>query len=211
MMKSYTTYIFCTLLIACCLSCEKDSNHDYCVNRIRHSTSSTSLTPEELNTVEYLFEKNHIDHDNYLFYRFVTDEGGHHYVGCSQIINHQMVFTNTLNFCFDENDNYYYLSGTKVNKIHLDALPHTNQNAVIEKFLGEIAKDGFYESSLEEIKGGCFDLEFGYYDLNAGTNSTSMNFIKVWMVTTHGYDYPIAYIDDTKGTTLYYDNGIRYK
>ena len=84
------------------------------------------------------------------------------------------------------------------------------QNDVIEMFLNDLNQDNNYFGNKDDIKQGCYDIEFGYFDLNAGISYSASNFTKAWKVKPKDKQYPYAFINDMTSTTIYYDNGIRY-
>ena len=193
------------------LSCEKVGNENsYCIKTIKSSPGTTILSKSEMDEVKRLFNRNQLDYTKYLFTRFQKDELGYHHVRCYQFANNLIVFTSDAIFHFDKNDNYYYLSGDLINKINLNTKPLMKQDNVVEKFKGEIEQDGFTMTQYPDIIDGCFDLEFGYYDLNAGISYADQKFTKAWKITPTNKDYPFAYINDENSKIIYYDNGILF-
>ena len=180
------------IVIAICLAgmtvflgCEKNANENlYCVNTIKNSPKNTTLSKSEMNVVKYLFNRNQLDYTKYLFTRFQKDELGNHHIRCFQFANNLIVFTSDAIFHFDKNDNYYFLSGDLINTINLNTEPSMMQDNVVEKFLGEIKQDGFYKENTEIIS-GCFDIEFGYYDLNTGISYAEEKFTKAWKISNY--------------------------
>jgi hypothetical protein len=72
-------------------------------------------------------------------------------------------------------------------------------------YLNERKKDDFYYISNDS----CFDIEFGYYDLNAGISFANQNITKAWKIKPLNKDYPFAFINDSTSEIIYYDNGVR--
>jgi Zn-dependent metalloprotease len=188
---------------------DKDGN-DFCVNKVLDNPNTIIISEEELIVVKPLFESNRIDYSNYLFYKLQTDELGYHHVRCYQFINNLKVFTNDLIFHFNQAGKYYYLSGNLITKIDLNPESSMIQNNVIKKYLNELNNDDCYTGNKEDIIKGCFDVEFVYYNLNAGISNADKNFTKAWKVKPKSKKYPFAYINDMTSNTIYYDNGIRY-
>jgi len=54
----------------------------------------------------------------------------------------------------------------------------------------------------------CVVVEFGYYNLNAGTSNAPERLVKAWKASLKGSEYPFAYFEDNGGKLIYYDNGI---
>ena len=190
--------------------CNKDGNENfYCVNTIKNSQTNTTLSKSEMDVVKYLFNRNQLDYTKYQFYSFQEDELGYHHIRCFQFANNLLVFTSDVIFHFDKNDNYYFLSGDLINTINLNTKPSMKQDNVVEKFVNEIKQDGYYVENIEIIS-DCFDLDFGYYDLNAGISYVDAKFTKAWKINLTNKKYPFAYINDENSELIYYDNGIRF-
>jgi Zn-dependent metalloprotease len=217
-MRKQHFLILTILLLIGFISCESDtaseieieSTNEYCINRILNNPDSIILPEAELSFIKTLFNANHISFNNYQFYSLQKDELGYHHIRCRQFINNLDVFSNVLFFHFDSNGNYSSQSGTIINETLPDPKPSMNEKNVVEKFLSELNKDGFHSNNTEAIKSGCFDCELGYYNLNAGKSFTVNNFARVWKVKSKNREYPYAIINDSNGSVIYYDNGIRY-
>ena len=206
---TYRILIIWIFLFINSISCKKDKyENNYCVNNISDTPNRAILTDTDLKTIKSLFDHNNLIYSNYQFYELQIDELGYHHVRCFQYINNLKLFTNDLIFHFNQNDSYCYLSGDLINGINLDTKPKMIQNKVIDLFINEINKDNNYFDSKDELIKGCFDIEFGYYDLNAGTESSINIFTKAWFVKPKGKEYPIAYIDDSHNRLIGYSDGI---
>ena len=192
------------------LSCEKAENENsYCIKTIKSSPGTTILSKSEMEVVKRLFNHNQLDYTKYLFTRFQKDELGHHHIRCYQFVNNLIVFTSDVIFSFDKNDDNYFLSGDLINTINLNTKPLMKQDNVTEKYIARIEQDGFYKENTEIIN-GCFDIEFGYYDLNAGISYADKKITKAWKINSTNKDYPFAYVNDDNSEIIYYDNGIRF-
>jgi Zn-dependent metalloprotease len=212
------------LLIVICIgviSCDKDladgsdyyDDYDgaYCVNTIKSSPASTILPESEMETIRRLFDRNQMDHTKYLFYRLQKSETGQYHVRGWQFANNLSVFQSDVIFHFDPSGEYSSLSGHLVSDINLDAKPRMKRDEVIEKFIDEARQDRYLymqDVSPENLKDCCFDIEFGYYDLNGGIPNTDENYIKAWKVQLSEGGYPFAYVNDGNGGIVYYFNGV---
>ena len=152
-----------------------------------------------------MFDNNHLDNSNYQFYQLLTEESGHHHVKCHQFYNNLKIFTDDLIFHFDSDGKYYFLSGSILSKINLDTKSNIQPVNLIKMYLNERNKDGIYYNP----KDSCFDMEFGYYDLNAGISYASQNITKAWKIKPLNKDFPFAFINDLTSEIIYYDNGFR--
>ena len=183
---------------------------NYCINTTQSSSTTTSLSKSEINTIKNLFNYNNLAHTAYQFTSFQKDELGYSHVRCCQFINNLKIFTSDLIFHFDQNNVYYYLSGNIAEKIDLNKKPLMSQNEVTEKFLFSIEQDEFYNKNIEDILKSCFELELGYYNLNAGKSYANENYTKAWRIKLTNSNFPYAYINDDNSDLIYYDNGIRF-
>jgi len=71
--------------------------------------------------------------------------------------------------------------------------------------------------TMEDIINGCFELEFGYYDLSIISSYTDVKFTKAWKITSQKMRSPLtgrsslyAYINDANTEVIYHDNGLRF-
>jgi Zn-dependent metalloprotease len=202
---------FGLFLFVVIISCKKDKHeNDFCINRIFDSPRIQLISEEDFNEVKSLFVSNNLDYSNFQFFKFQTDNFGYHHARCYPFINNLKVFTNDLIFHFDKNNNYKSMSGHLVDGIDLDSIPSMDKKSVIEKYLNEINNDEFNSAKKDSIIKNCFELEFGYYDLNAGKSFSVKNFTKAWKVYPKAKVYPFVYVNDMTSNIIYYDNGIRY-
>ena len=201
------------------ISCKKDNSGsyllenkgiNYCINSIKDHPGTILLPEEDLILAKSLFDLNKLDYSNLQFYLLQTDELGYYHVRCFQYANDLKIFTDEVIFHFNKTKTYYTLSGDIITKIDLNREPSMKQNDVIEMFLNDLNQDNNYFGNKDDIKQGCYDIEFGYFDLNAGISYSASNFTKAWKVKPKDKQYPYAFINDMTSTTIYYDNGIRY-
>jgi len=202
------TMIIAIFLCFSIVSCENAGNF-YCVKTIKDSPTTNVLSKSEMDVIKSLFNNNHLNYKELRFTRLQKDELGHHHVRCYQFINNLKVFTSDLIFHFDKNNRYYFLSGDLISAIDLNTKPSMNQDLIVEKFINAL-QDNIYIGDKEKIINGCFNVEFGYYDLNAGIGYADAKFTKAWLIKPRNQDYPFAYINDKNSEVIYYDNGIRY-
>ena len=217
-MKKRTIIIAISLCFSI-VSCNKENIESlYCIKNIQNSPTITILSESEMDIVKHLFNHNQLDYTKYLFTKFQEDKLGHRHIRCYQFANNLIVFTSDAIFHFDENDNYYYpLSGNLINEINLDTKSLTTRDNIVEKYIDIVAHDEdflaqlrFEDIHLEDVIEGCFDIEFGYYNLNIGISSAEENYTKAWKIKFTDRDYPYAYINDEDIVIISYDNGILY-
>lgn len=198
------------LLFLCLLSCEQNNTEsEYCINTVQESLNTISLPQKEIDSIKYLFDVNQLDYTKYQFHGFMRDDLGYHHIFCSQYKNGLKLFTNDLGFHFNQRNEYSFLSGEIIGMITLSVKPAMNQRRAVAKYIDALNNDNFNFANKEAIKSNCFDVQFGYYDLNAGTGNNA-EFTKAWKVKPADMDYPYAYINDKNSSVILYDNGIRF-
>jgi len=195
--------------LLCCISCEKDKHSsEYCINRISDKPAQLLVNNEEMLIIKTLFETNHLNYSNYQFYRLETDQIGYQHARCYQFVNGLKVFYNELIFHFDPKGGFSSLSGNIIEGIPPGNNPSMCENNIVAIFLAEISKDEYYKHNFESLKSGCFDIEFGYYDLNTDLGIKDRRYTKAWKVTPKGTEYPVAFINDINSSVLYFFNGV---
>ena len=204
-MKKWT--IITIFLCLGILSCEKSGS--YCVKIIENSSKTTTLSKSEMEVVKNLFNRNQLDYTKYQFTKIKKDELGYCHIWCYQFANNLMIFTGDVVFHFDKYDMYNFLSGDLISSIDLDTKFSMKKNNVVKKFIDRIEQDDSNKGNRKKTN-GCFDVEYGYYDLNAGKGYADKKFTKAWKITSRKEKYPFAYINDENSEIIYYDNGIRY-
>jgi Zn-dependent metalloprotease len=207
---------FCVAVITAFWGCKKDGKDEkkeidnyYCVTTIENSPTTTTLSESEMNEVKSLFNRNNLDYTKYKFTRFQEDDLDYHHIRCFQFVNNLIVFSNEIIFHFDKNDDYYYLSGNLIDTINLNTTPSMKHDEIAEKFVDRIKLDSFYKGD-SDVLNGCFETEFGYYDLNAGRGDTTAKFTKAWKIKPKNKNCPFSYINDENSDIIYYDNCIRF-
>jgi hypothetical protein len=99
---------------------------------------------------------------------------------------------------------YQFASGPGNKEISLDANAELTLPQVRKLYLDELNSKS---NSASSFKDSCLVAEFGYYNLNEGTEKTSSNFVKAWVVTPKNANYPEALLRDDNGKTIFYFNG----
>jgi hypothetical protein len=191
------------------VSCRKDESiPDYCYHIVHSSPDSAILSDEDLALILPLFVANNLDYSNYQFYSFAHDEFGNYHIASFPYINGFKIFHGFLAFHFDSSGMLTSMNGDTISSISLDTIPAMDPRVAIKLYIQELNRDQTYPHSKEEIKYGCFDVEFGYYDLNSANGTEVRNFTKAWKVTPEGRDFPYAYVNDMTSKLIYYSNGI---
>jgi len=192
-------------------SCNKDNedkNFQACTNLVSKSPNDNLVSVENQVLAENLFSINDIDYTNLQITKVQKDEMNNYHIRCNQFMNGLQIFTSDLIFHFDENEEYYLLSGDLVNDILLNNQSSLDIEILINKYLNRVQNDNFNKSKIDEIIKNCLDLQFGYFDLNAGISNQPLNIVKAWKITPHNKEYPKLYVNDNTSAIIYYDNGI---
>ena len=204
--------IIALILLFTAYSCSKkddeDKNFQACATVISESPNDTIVSEEDQNLAENLFNANQIDYANLQITKVQKDKYGNAHIRCNQFMNGLQIFTSDLIFHFDEKDEYAPVSGDLVNEIHLDNQSSLDNDISTSLYLNEVQNDSFYKFKINEIIKNCLDLQFGYYDLNAGISYKPLNIVKAWKITPHNKGYPVLYVNDATSEIIYYHNGI---
>jgi len=202
-MKKVLISIILIQLFAC-----ENENVNICSDLIKGKPINHLISDQDLNTVQSLFKSNNLSLDNLLVYKLQSDNLGNTHVRCYQYINDLIVFTDDVIFHFDKQNHYYMTSGELISSIDIKPYPSMNTWQVGKSFLQIIKNDGYNGDILKQFEDGCFSCELGYYDLNAGTGYTSQNFRLAWKIIPKDLQYPVAYINDSDNSLIYYFDGI---
>ncbi len=213
-MKNYLIFIFIFILIF--NSCKKNNN-DYnknCFNIIIDNSSIQLVSSQDFDTIKYLFQKNNLSYKNLQFYHYVKDDVTKiktRQASCYQYVNNLKVFLYGLMFEFTDNDSLRLLSGHKIANINLRSTPIMYRNQVRDTYIKAVNSDSLLTGFLsikDTVAKECLKVEFGYYDLNAGSGDTTKNFTTAWKINPDNNDFPYAYINDLNGKLIYYFDGI---
>jgi len=188
-------------------ACENE-NVNICSDLIKGKPINHLISDQDLNTVQSLFKSNNLNLDNFLVYRLQGDNIGNTHVRCYQYINDLIVFTGEVIFHFDKQNHYYMTSGEVISSIDIKPYPSMSTWQVGKSFLQIIKNNGDDGDILKQDDNGCFSCELGYYDLNAGIGYAKQNFRLAWKVTFNDSQFPVAYINDSDNSLIYYFDGI---
>jgi hypothetical protein len=204
---------YLSLIILIVLSCKKNNyqpEDNGCSNLVIENLKANLLPQQETDTIMYLFTKNQMSLTGLQFYGYSFSRGYNNvlfrYVNAYQFINGLRIFTDFSNFAFGVNDSLTYKVGDTVTNLDLPDKPKLLKSQVRWIFINEIKKND-YQYSLE-VQANCVEMEFGYYDLNAGSGNQIKSYTTAWKVYPKDNNYPYAYIDDRTGNLIYFDNGI---
>lgn len=186
-------------------ACEKD-NINICSDLIKGKPINQLISDQELNTVQSLFKSNNLSLDNLLVYKVQSDAGGNTHVRCYQYFNDLFVFFDDVIFHFDKQNHYYLTSGELISSIDIKPYPSMSTWQVGKLFLQSIKDNGYSGEILKQYEDGCFSCELGYFDLNVGSYA-SPNFRLAWKITPKDLQYPIAFINDSDNSLIYYFDG----
>jgi Zn-dependent metalloprotease len=181
-----------------------------CPDVIKGKPKNHIVSDKDLSSIKSLFSYNGLSLDNYQFYQLQRDELGYAHVRCFQFVNNLKLLSDDLIFHFDNHSIYNFLSGTIISNIEVDSSPTMNVSEVKNIFLKRIDEDDSFYGNKRKIENDCFLCELGYWDLNAGISYSTPDFRLAWKIKSDQSDYPMAIINDSEESIIYYDNGIRY-
>lgn len=197
------------IMIIIFYSCKKSENlpeDNRCANLIIDDLNVQLLSNQEMDSLKYVFNKNHLGYENLQFWHYAEDLG-FKYVGAYQFANNLKVFSDYWGFEFDKNDSLINQSGDSITNFNLTTKPKLSLAQVRWIFIKAVNNDVWYKNDTE-IQDSCINMEFGYYNLNSGSSFQPKNYTTAWYVKSSRKDYPYAYIDDLKGQLITYGNDI---
>jgi hypothetical protein len=208
---------YLSLILLIILSCKKSDNlpeDNRCTNLVIDNPNIQLLPGKEIDTIKYLFNKNHLSYTGLQFWYFGEDSGNnnilHRNIGAYQFVNGLKVFTDYWGFEFGENDLLTSMGGDTILNLRLPSKPKLLQSQVRQIFITALINDGFYKNN-SEVQDSCLDMEFGYYDLNSVGSYLPEKLTTAWKVYPHSQEFPYAYVDDLHEKLIYYTNGIESK
>ncbi len=174
-------------------------------------TSHGKLSDSDYNLINSLFVSNGITNPNFRYTRTYHDSvqtynGTYDLrnVYIIQYTNGLPIFIESLNYLF-KNGVFDSYSGRLTNGTNLNTKPSLTLGQLRKLFIDDIET---FDHKGNEYKDSCFNAEFGYFNLNAGTGNNSENLVKAWHLTPKYNSYPEAYYQDNSGQRIYYFNGV---
>lgn len=165
------------------------------------------ISQKELDITMQLFDANNLTYDSCQFYGFTEDQYGNTHIACYQFVNNLKVFTDPIFFHFNQSGVLTSLTNEVITGIDFYSAALMTDEDVVYLFLSRLDADDEYFGDKEEVRGGGFVIEYGYYDLNAGTGDSTNNFTMAWMVIPNS-TFPSSYINDVTQEIIYYHSGI---
>ena len=215
MKKLFWILITYTLTIVACTKSNATLSEDSgCIERILIPVTAHSINSVEIPTVNNLFINNGIDNSKFRYYKYIHDtlltlyspyaKYDQKTVRFDQYTNGVKLFTGDLVYNFLSNS-FNSKGGNITNGTSLNTSAQLTLGRLRKLFVDDIE---LFDHNGKQYKDSCFNAEFGYYNLNAGTGNTSENLVKAWHLTPKFNSYPEAYYQDIAGKIIYYFNGI---
>lgn len=194
-------------------------NDNGCIERILIAVTDHSMSRSDIETVHNLFKRNAIDDSKFRYYRYTHgtlqtlyppfakyDEKS---VRVDQYANGVRIFNGDLVYHF-LNDNSNFRGGNLTKGTSLNTLPRLNLKKIRVLFLTSIQQ---FDKAADKFSDSCFKAEFGYFNINGGTNNEQEVLVKAWRVTPKNSifpsEYPVAFYYDNDGKLISYNNGIQ--
>lgn len=181
-----------------------------CTTEVETSSSDHLISDEQLVKAELLLNAANLDYSNYQIYRFEKSFLNSQHIRCHQFMNGLQIFTEDIIFHFDENNDYQFSSGDAINSIALDNKSKMSQNELKKIYINRIKKDSHAKNYLNKITRNCLEMQFGYYDLNAGKGDSTIIMKKVWKITPLNSDSPKMFVNDDNSEVISFHNGVVY-
>ena len=181
--------------------------------------SGHSINNSNIPIITGLFINNSIDNSKFRYYYYSADSVQTYFppyekfdnkvIRVKEFTNGLEIFTGEILFSF-KNNLFNLQNGNHTNGTTLNNTPNLTVGQIRTLFLGHIEQ---FDHNSNQYKDSCFSAEFGYFNLNSGTNNQTENLIKSWKITLRNRiypsEYPIAYYQDSNGNLIYYSNGIQ--
>ena len=211
-MKNSYLLLLCALLLGlyCCEKTEHDAV-EYCVEFVSYDPNARLISANDLSEIHSLFKSNNLDYENLQFFEYKIDKDGVKHIFAHQFANGLKVFYGSGGYHFNKSNVFLFEAGNNYKgQVNLDTKPRQKMNKIAALLAKEIQNDSFIVNSngVDYLLNGCFECEFGYYNLNSGQSYSSPKFAKVWYVHPKGSEYPYAYVNDDDATLIHYFNGI---
>jgi hypothetical protein len=187
-----------------------------CIERFIIPVTAHAIKDDQIIIADNLFLNSGIDNSKYRYFRYMHDtllfqnntSADEKMVSVDQYLNGLRIFAYDLNFIF-WNDAYHDRSGHKPNGTNLDNVSHLTLGQLRKLFVDDLEK---FDNSGNQYKDSCFKAEFGYFNLNLGSNDTTEKLVKTWKVTlknsVYPVEYPIALYQDIDGKLISFSDGI---
>ena len=216
--------LFCLTIFSCkkVETTVNISENKVCIERANILVSDHSgfkIDNSSISIIDNLFQTNGIDKSKFRYYFYSTDSVQTYFapfikyeqkiIRVNQFANGLEIFNSEIVYSF-WNDNFKLRNGELSNGTSLNTAPTLSIGQIRTLFLGHIEQ---FEKRGNQFKDSCFNAQFGYFNINAGTSNSTEKLIKAWKVTLKNRIYPseipIAFYNDVNGSLIYYDNGIR--
>jgi hypothetical protein len=174
-------------------------------------TSHGTLSDSEYTLIDLLFITNGISNSHYRYTRTYRDSEqvyngiyDYRHVPIIQYTNGLPIFIESLNYAF-KNGMFDSYAGRITGGTNLNSTPILTLGQLRKLFIDDIE---LFDYKGSQFKDSCINAEFGYFNLNVGTENNSENLVKAWHLTPKFSSYPEAYYGDIEGQRIYYSNGI---
>jgi len=181
--------------------------------------SGFSINNSNIPIINALFSNNSIDNSKFRYFYYSNDSIQTFFppytkfddkiIRVNEFTNGLEIFNGEILFQF-KNNIFNFRNGNTTGGTTLNTSPNLTVGQIRTLFLRHIEQ---FDHNANHYKDSCFSAEFGYFNINDGTNNPTEKLIKSWKVTLKNKifpsEYPIAFYQDSDGTLIFYDNGIR--
>jgi hypothetical protein len=166
------------------------------------------LPTAQYDTVLLLLKNKNISAANQVFYQYqsytplghLNTDTLYQVTTATQTANGLPIFDGDLFYGF-LNGKLISQAGTVYTNINLDTNPTLKLPAMRQEFLADA--DALDERKVP-FQDSCLVAQFGYYNINTDFTNPTPNFVKAWQVKPVHTGYPIAYIRDDNGKSIYF-------
>lgn len=193
MKNTLITFFLFTLTLSACnkestILTRQLSEDNGCIDKLTIPvTSHGTLSNSDYNLISSLFISNGINRPNFRYTRTYRDSvqnynGMYDFrnVYIIQYANNLPIFLESLNYLF-KNEIFNSYSGRLTKGTNLNTTPTLTLGQLRKLFIDDIE---LFDHKGNQYKDSCFNAEFGYFNLNAGTGDSSENLVKAWLFDT---------------------------
>ena len=201
--------LLCLAMISA--SCGSDKSADTAEIGVEQREASTEhpISSDNLEVVQWLFEKNGLDLKRYqvksfgMYPEYAQNPQATYYgIRAGQVYKGLPIFLDDVGYGFNKNGDLVYRADRRL--IYNMGTEFSEKPRISVDDAAQKAVDAHPGS----FAGNKLITELGFHNKHVGMSSEP-DYVLAWRITTGG-EWPFAIVDATNGEVLYYDDGIRY-
>jgi PKD repeat protein len=178
-----------------------------CMKRIYTDPNKQLVNDSVFSIIKDLFSKNSLSIQNLQFYEYT--KGNFTNIKCNTFNKGLEVLFSTQIFKFDKNGNFLDRTGEVDIPASLDTIPNYPLDSASRFLVADFLNDYLMVSASVNLDTACVYANLGYWDILAGTGSSTHQYTLAWKMTFNNREYPLEIVDAQTNKHIYYDNGVR--